>query len=169
MNKTAPDPVEGVQQVSTASAIHIASEEEEFDEEAGVYEESSPPLTTAIEVTNELSIPGQHGHRRTRIYIVIGVVAILITTIVWPVVVFTKGSKEGGVLLPPPPLGNGSHVQDWLGNGTWHDLSERGASPVKRKRLPATLFSQTDQNLPFDNDVLQLTLSNKTYACHVAL
>jgi hypothetical protein len=173
MNKTAPDTVEGVQQATTDSAIQTVSGEEDYDEEAGVYEESSPPLTTAVEVTNERSIPGRHGRRRTGIYIAIGVVAVLITAIVWPLVVFIKGPKEDGNHPPPRPAGNGGNGgndQGWQGNGTWHDSTERGASPVSSKGPPATIFSHADQQPALvDKDVLQLTLSDKRYECHVEL
>jgi hypothetical protein len=168
MSKAAPDTVESVQQVTTASAIHTSSGEEEFDEEAGFYEASSPPLTTAVEVTHAVSVPGRQSRRhRTSIYIAIGVVAVLITAIVWPVVVFTKDTNNNGSHLQRPP-GNGGNDQGWEGNRTGHDSSE-SASPARSKRPPATsIFSHAEQDT-VDKDVLQLTLNDKAYECHVEL
>lgn len=138
MGKENPQAVQGSTLIpQTTAATVVAHAEEGYDEEAGDYT-SSTPLTTAVEVTPDESMPRRKRFgRRTKIFIAVVILMALAAMIVWPLAVFLgdkkkrKGGKGKGPHSsdrPPRPRPDGYGGRgSFSGNGAGRDGSFSGS------------------------------------------
>jgi len=163
-SKAYPQAVAGEIQMSQPSTSAVVSDHEDYDEEVADYV-SPAPLTTAVEVTDATAV-SQKPSRRTRKFIAVVVILVLVAFIVWPCVVFLGRRNEENHRPPPmnpPPGGFGrDKFNDTIKDKVRDNVFGGGDGNGSSRSHPPPVMRAAD-------DPLAIAWNGESYECKVVV